>query len=79
MSEYDASTSILDTVEAAPQLNKRPISASSAASETPSPFLELPAELRFLVYSFLSPFSSSDPKEFGRLQHSRLVQTCRQI
>ncbi|KAG9193500.1 hypothetical protein G6011_03535 [Alternaria panax] len=54
-------------------------SGPSAISETPSPFLELPTPLRFLVYSFLSSFSCSNLGQLGKAKHLGLVQTCRQI
>ncbi|KAI4682506.1 hypothetical protein J4E81_009580 [Alternaria sp. BMP 2799] len=79
MTEQAAAVATPDSLPLTPQTNKLMTPAPSVALDAPSRFLGLPAELRFLVYSYLSPYSSTDREHFGKAQHLDLIQTCRQI
>jgi hypothetical protein len=53
---------------------------SRLAVSTPKrSFLNLPAELRILIYTHLSPYSQTAPAEFGRPMYLNLSCTCRQL
>jgi len=79
MTEQAVAVATPDSLSPTSQTNKLMTPAPSVAFDAPSRFLQLPAELRFLVYSFLSPYSSTDREHFGKAQHLDLIQTCRQI
>ena len=79
MTEQAVAVATPDSLSPIPQINKLMTPTPSFATSTASRFLQLPAELRFLVYSFLSPYSSTDREHFGKAQHLNLIQTCRQI
>jgi len=79
MTEQAMSDATPDTISLTSQSNNLTMPAPSVAPETASHFLQLPAELRFLVYSYFSPYSSTDRGHFGKAQHLDLIQTCRQI
>jgi hypothetical protein len=79
MSERAVAIATSDNLTRTFHFNELTASAPSVTSESPSTFLQLPAELRFLIYSFLSPISSTNRDEFGKTHHLNLIQTCRQI
>ena len=79
MTEQAVAVATPDGLSPTSQTNKLMTPAPSVALDAPSCFLQLPAELRFLVYSYLSPYSSTDRKHFGKTQHLDLIQTCRRI
>jgi hypothetical protein len=79
MSERAVAIATSDNLTLTFHSNKLAASAPSIASDPPTSFLQLPAELRFLIYSFLSPISSTNRNDFGKTHHLNLIQACRQI
>jgi hypothetical protein len=58
---------------------KLTVSPPPTAPAKPVSFLDLPTELRFIVYTYLSPHSGSTRGRFGTTFYSNLIRTCKQI
>jgi hypothetical protein len=75
-----ASLDIATTVaELSNELGKLKISPSPAALTKPRSFLNLPAELRIMVYTYLSPYSGNLREKFDVTSYLNLIRTCKQI
>ncbi|KAI4650549.1 hypothetical protein J4E93_002905 [Alternaria ventricosa] len=79
MTEQAVAVATPDSLPPTPQTDKLMTPVPSVTPSTASRFLQLPPELRVLIYPFLSPYSSTDREHFGKAQHLNLIQTCRQI